>query len=730
MSNTDVAPEQVTPEQEQAQTDRVPLYPNNPNTPFTPGGSDLSSVARRQQITRLPQTNRAQGMNLAFAGQAAPGAPGWVPGKTRIDDQGQEQPLATPAAVAPQPPPPTPDAYTPQPPVKDTSMWGKVPSYLDGDNNGMGPDYPSPLQAYGVIGRSAQAMSLWGGPPSVTEPAGFAFNLLTPIQFVLNAFSNGQFQARFDASYLARLKAQQIQMAFQHQNWLQASSQDLTRYRELFQIAQDTNMNERLVEQKVREFANNAPGGPDRAILFELDNRGLNGVKSLIDWRAAHYLDGELSRRALNRANPDLSAEEAYQPGGGTGGVSGGRQYTDVPGYHPPAETAQGPETPAAPVNEPPPKSEQEENVLDEALAKRFKDPTTNQPAAPAEVDEMHDLVNGHPSDNWAELKKLKGGGRRHAEARIAGGSRELQQGMEREAKNDKNDTDTKLKNISKIDKETAGNVERLVNYDAEAKDLTTDRHQQARLEALAQNVDHNYRPGTFKIVQKYKDPNSKEGIILRRATSLPTAVLKLNYALRPLDEISKIPSNQIALFAAEHWTGDPKYADLHTAIRQVATEAVAIEMGTGTPRVSQINEQVKFMTASGSPGQIRVQAQTLLRNAYAAVKQINQQFQEEVRDPSRNAPGIFNSSIELTDGLLRVTPTGQVPSDAPDVLKGANKPKGPRPSWLKEGEDRAPITRSQINKAKEFIKKYENDPDPDIQRELQKYRERIGLDW
>jgi hypothetical protein len=727
MSNTDVDPEQV-----QAQKDSPPLYPNNPNTPFSPGGSDLASAAQQHRNMRLPQTNRATGTAMSFAGQAAQGAPGWVPGQTRINDQGQEEPvsdLSLPTAQPPAPPP-VPDAYTPQPPIKNPSMWGKVPSYLDGDNDGMGPDYPSGRQSYDVINQSARAMSLWGGPPAVTGPAEFTFNLLTPIQFALNAISNGRFQANFDASYLARLKANQIQMAHQHGQWVQAAGQDLYRYGQLFQIAQDTNMNEDQIKEKVREYATNAPGGVDRAILFELDNRGLNGVKSLIDWRAAHYLDGELSRRALNRANPDLSAEEAYKPGGGTGGVGGGRTYTDVPGYHPPAETAEPPKTPEAPANEPPPKSEQEENILDEALAKRFKDPVDNTPAAQDEVEEMHDLVNGHPSDRWAELKKLKGGGRRHTEARIAGGSSELQQGMEREAKNDKNDRDTKLQNIGKIDKETGSNVERLINYDAEAKDLTTDRHQQARLEALAQNVDHNYRPGTFKIVQKYKDPNTKEGVILRRATSLPTAVLKLNYALKPLDEIAKIPPNQIALFAAEHWTGDPKYADLHTAIRQVATEAVAIEMGTGTPRVSQINEQVKFMVASGSPAKIRVQAQTLLRNAYVAVKQINQQFQEETRDPNRNAPGIFKSSLELTDGLLRVTPTGQVPSDAPDILKGTNKPKGPRPSWLKPGEDREPITRKQIDEGKKQIKENENNPDPEVQRALQIIRERIGLDW
>jgi hypothetical protein len=727
MSNTDVEPT-TDPEQVQAQKDSPPLFPNNPATPFAPGGSDLASVARQRPAMRLPQPNRAQGMNLAYAGDAAPGAPGWTPRTGPwFDDQGNltNQP-AQPQAPAP-PPAPTPPAepqnFIMYPP--SLSNLGKLPAYNEG-TDGAEANIPTPMQGYKVAGMTANDVSLYG-PPEAAQGAARAFNLLTPIQFLLDAISGGRFTANFSMSRLAALKATQMQWMMEHEKWTWNLGQNLMRYNELLALRQDNAINDEQLEQRLRVMAVG-----DEPLQIELNNKGLAGALALIARRQAWYQNGVAGGRSVRNANPDIAAEEALDPDAKVGGLGmggyGGLKLPEKPGYGP-LPGHEGVETPAAPANEAPPKSETDENILDEAIAKLYPNPYTGKPMSADEQGVMHDVYNGYPSKAYDDLPK-KGTGLRKTRERIDAGVQKLDYAVNQVEKDDKLSREEKLDKIGKIDKTHASNLGALVSYDAEAKDLTPDRKQQANLEAEARLLDHTYKPSTFKIVQKYRDPNTKEGVILRRATSLPTAVLKLDYALKPLSETDKIPSNQIGLFAAEHWTGDPKYADLHTAIRQVATEAVAIEMGTGTPRVSQINEQVKYMTASGSPAQIRVQAQTLLRNAYVAVKQINQQFKEEVNDPARNAPGIFQSSLELTDGLLRVTPTGRVPSDAPDVLKGADKPKGPRPSWMKPGEDREPITRKDIDKAKEFIKKYENDPDPDVQREIQKYRERIGLDW
>jgi hypothetical protein len=716
MSNTDTDPS-VQP------TDSAPPYLNGFASPFAQVGSDLASVARR---TRLPPTNAARGMNYAMLDAAAPpGQQGEPQPQQPSADQTQDAARDQEAQrIGPQYP--VPQNYIPAT-AADAGQYGygNLPTGVTPGDGGWSTNTPSTMQSYRVAQRSSQALGLWGSPAAAPY-ASAAAGLASPFVFLLNAFSGGRFTHNFDAARLGVLKAQQQQFYNNLEMANENERASLQHYGEII----ITGKNEASTTQAMRNAAYAHPGGPDQAMLAALDNGGLARARALLDDRNAHFINNSLSAAQLRKANPGLTAADAYETGGG-GGYH--RLLPGEQGYQPTPQgqeqgPGQGPQTEGAPANEPPPKSE-----LDDAARQHYG-------LTDLGIREAHNVLNGDPSQSYQGLGNANPSGRLKVD-RYATDMRNRINAIAQEPytpaaegmsdPNQKSSPEGKLRRIRAIDPTYAQGIEGILSYQEDPKDISTKTNARYHQMILAQQINKNYRPGNYAIIQKYHDPNSKEGVILRRASSLPMAVTQLVYSLKPMSETDKIPANQLDLFLADHWTGDPKWAQLHTNIRQVATEAVAIEMGTGTPRVTMINEQIKHMVASGSPAQIRAQAIALLRNANAAVVQTNGQFKEETGDPTRNAPGIFKSSMDITDALLRMNPyTGKMPDDAPDVLKGADKIITGKPSWLTKGQDYKPMTREQIDEGKQWIKENQNNPDPQNQKKLQWLRERIGPNW
>jgi hypothetical protein len=277
-----------------------------------------------------------------------------------------------------------------------------------------------------------------------------------------------------------------------------------------------------------------------------------------------------------------------------------------------------------------------------------------------------------------------------------------------------------KLDKMREISPVIADAVDGLRNYTVNPVSLGKMRGIGTR---LASQVDPNYKEGFYQIAQKYRDPNTKEGQVMSRTATLPIAALSVLNALKDMSETDKIPKRVIESFGAEYYTGDPKYAQLYSALRMFATDAVAVSMGSGTPRVTLVNDLIKHMAASGSPAQIRTQLLTDLRTSFSYIHNVDEQWRTETGQ-SRHAPGFAPHNYNMLDSMLRMNPyTGQVPKDAPDILKGVGRSKPEtRPSWMKEGQDWEPMTRAQVDGARRWL--HDNPDDP----RAQAIREQMGL--
>jgi hypothetical protein len=280
-----------------------------------------------------------------------------------------------------------------------------------------------------------------------------------------------------------------------------------------------------------------------------------------------------------------------------------------------------------------------------------------------------------------------------------------------------------RIERIRDIDPVAATTLDGLRKYETNPDE--PGKKNRARDAALARLVDPHYKPGFFKQAQKYKDPNTKEGSIIERTATLPGSALALLRALKPMKENDPNLKRVIEQINSSIWNGDPRYGEVHQAIRNYLTDVIGVQMGTGTPRVTLIAEGAKTMTATSSPAQLRQQMLVDLIPSFGMINQINRGWQRETQS-NDNAPLYDEDNAKMIDAIVRMNGyTGEAPEDAPDELLAVSKKPTTgkdRPRWLTDDMARSPLTRKQVDYWRGWLEKNPKDPD------AQAIREQLGI--
>ena len=721
-----------------------------PSGGLPPNAPTVESTADNSPMLREDLPDPITGLRSFLPKPSPPGAPSVGPPAAQAALPPAQAPAATPPAQAalppkPQVPPgakpadmlaqwPLParqnfQAFVPNSP-RGYEKWGQdhPPITALPNNPGIvrGPSMPAAPEAYPTIRGAGQQLAQYAAP-SVGLPAGIASRIAGLFTPLMDLVGGGQFSLQFGkaqahalANAKARLAMNREYYEQQRDRMLDAAEDSqvnhkkmLMEYGDVFQAYKVGGIDQEQAEDAIRRL-NNRFG--HRNLDTILQNGGLGAVEKYLDWEDAKFRDlwsgtaslrqSDRTRRTKSGVSEDTDLDKEWSADGGGGRTGGGAGLRPLPVRGPLAGEGGG-----APASTPTPSYDSDS---DAAIAKKYN-------LSPSGVEAAHNLMRDGKIPGMTPGQGPKMAPHMYDNVTTAAG--EMGNRINKIASDRDLDAQKKLDAIREVDPNIADTIDGLRNYNINPVSLGSQRNHLTR---LASQVDGNYKEGFYGIAQKYRDPNTKEGTVMQRTGTLPMATLNVLNALKNISETDKIPKRVLESFAAEYYTGDPKYAQLYSALRMFATDAVAVSMGTGTPRVTLVNDLIKHMTATGSPASIRAQLLTDLRTAHAYINNTDKQWQTETGQ-SRHAPGFLPENANMLDAMLRMNPyTGQVPSDAPDTLKGVGrttKPTGKdRPSWLKPGQDWEPMTRGQVDAARRWLHDNPNDP------RAQQVREQMGL--
>jgi hypothetical protein len=547
MSNTDTDPNIRPP-------DSAPPYLNNFTSPFSPGGSDLASVARQVRPSRLPPTNAARGVQMALADIAAQaGQRADAQDRQRADLGGFPETQASldardQAAQKIGPDYPVPQNYIPAT-AADAGKYGygNLPAGVTPGDDGWSTSTPTTMQSYRVAQNSSQALGLWGSPAAAPY-ASAAAGLASPFVFLLNALSRGGFTRNFDAARLGVLKAQQqqfynnLEMANENERW------SLQHYGELLIVGKD----EASTIQALRDAAYAHPGGVDQAMLAALDNGGLARARQLLDDRNAHFINNSLSAAQLRKANPGLTADQAYEPGGGTGSDGGGyhRLLPGEQGYDPsrPGQVGPGPDpqTEAAPANEPAPKY-----AMDDELMRKYG-------ANLAENQESDNVLNGHPSELYQRYGNADTPVRQKIDHMATDKRNRINaianEPPDTDGTHPERSADGKIARIRAISPGYAQGLEAIRGYDINPTSISEKNDVRFHQLKLVTAIDKNYKQAKYDMARKMLDTSGLVQKNMQNSAMMPT---EANNILRLLDQANRDdktpPENFFASLSAKY---------------------------------------------------------------------------------------------------------------------------------------------------------------------------------
>jgi hypothetical protein len=673
MSNTDPT-DQPPPGYNGVQ---VSPFSTGGSNPFSPRGDDFAAVAQRVQAQgRLPQTNRAIGTRMALADIGTPGgAPAPQDGFPQPpDDQARD---AEAQQIGPQYP--VPQNYIPA--SRDAASqygYGNLPPNVTPGDDGWSTSTPTTMQSYRVAQNSSQALGLWGSPAAAPY-ASAAAGLATPLVFLLNAISGGRFTHNFDAARLGVLKAQQQQM---YNNLVLANENErwsLQHYGELLIVGKD----EKSTIQAMRDAALAHPGGPDQAMLDALDNGGLQRARTLLDDRNAHFIDNSLSAAQLRKANPGLTADQAYEPGAGAGGAGYHRLLPGEQGYDParPGQVGPGPgpQTEAAPVNETPPKY-----AMDDELMKKYG-------ANLAENQESDNVLRGEPSELYQRYGNTDTLVRQKIDHMAADKRNRINQ-----IANEPPDTDGthpersasgKLARIRAISPGYAQGLEAIRGYDINPTSISEKNDVRYHQLKLVTAIDPNYKQAKYDMARKMLDTSGLVQKNMQNSAMMPT---EANNILRLLDQANRDdktpPENFFASLSAKYWDGDPYWTELWNAIQNYSISSSSILSRSGAARVTLVKTLQEHI---GDPrlmsATIRGAVQIGLSSIVALVKQHNQDW-KTLTGRDENIPGLGDVPLASLKSYMLMNPyTNRFPEDSPlpqAMLGQAHPDPDNLPSW------------------------------------------------
>jgi hypothetical protein len=584
---------------------------------------------------------------------------------------------------------------------------------------------PAPYESYPMIASAGGQLAQWESP-GVAGPARLAGSLAGRFAPILDMLSGGKFSKNFNAASLGRMKLEQEQMQMNITKAYYAHQQQMIDYGS---VLHEAALGAITPEEAKRRLENHIYLNSDQILNEILQNKGLGSAERFLQWRDARMNDmlagGTSIRKASGGAGGGIGTNEILQSLGEQPVADGGTGGIDFPSL-PDNQTAQAGQTGAPPVpSSPAPDASYTDNLK------------KTQGLTDQEAEIAQGLVNGEQDGNYQNLVKNAAKDRNllAAKAKIDRAADTMRASVHRIA-HGSDDRDTKINQISNISPQLGDKLRGLLDYSIDPnKDLGT-VHDRKSIMDFAHEVDPSYKSDNYRIAQKYHDPNTREGLVVQRVGSLTGALGSLNSSLTRLPEDQKIPLNQIEDLIADRYSGDPRWQEAYSAIRNVAQEVAAIESGSGRPPVSLVNNMVRHMMQTGSPAQIRSQIMTDVRSAHAYIKPIQEQWRLDTGNPTGKLPFLSQGVEDQIGAYLRSNPyTGVMPADAPASLLavGRQQPKT-FPSWLQRttrdhpGQDLPPLTKQQITQGWDKLDELTKKGDPESMRQAQWLRERMGI--
>jgi hypothetical protein len=689
-------------------TDTVTMPPPAPQPPQPPPPTPSPS----QQPTPPPP-----GVDLSKPIPAPPPEPVRAPGQFADFDQSTRFP---------------PAVYRSPAPNRGPAGWGKpwYPSEAAKKYPGVtsGPDMPTPHESYKAIQAAGSSLAQHGSA-QVAQHASVAAALAGQFAPILDAMSRGAFSSAYSGAVHANMERQLQNMRIQQQQMLMESEetvrihqQEMLGYGRIFEMHRTGELDDQEATEAARILASRHqhPG-----IDVALNEKGIAGAWDLLNWEDAQMRQMDAANTTLRKATAgQTDAEEASEFGdtsasGGAGaggaGAAGGFRLPSVganAGATASAVTTDAEGEPAA--------------GLDDQLKK--------QEYSPAQIDAIHGILNDAPPDAYKNLHK--GGAQQR---KIAQGALQAQAQLDQTLHGD-GTPDEKLQAIrDNVDTGIADTLQGLHDYTIDPHDVGQIKDR-ARYMKMMAGLDPKWKEGNYKIVQKYHDPNSAEGLRVQRVSSLDGALWSLNNVLERIPETDKVPTRVLQKWRAGVYSGDPKWDELYTALRNIATDTIAIETGSGRPAVNLVNAQVAHMLPSNSPASIRAQTMTDLRTGYGQIHALRDQFRSEVGNPNAELPFASPDTNAKYLAWLRQNPyTGEMPTDAPPSLLGVGKKPTALPDWIvkttpdRPGQELTPLTIQQIHDGWDQLDKFErmmheNPGDQDTPRKAQWLRMRLGM--
>lgn len=694
--------------------------PNPPNQPNQPGpGVPLTPPDPSATNPVPPMAGLGSLANLAsqFLGQGGggQGGLGGLANMLGVPQQPQFPNGQRPVNFRPDVPSPGPwrQPWT-MPPIR-SSGWGESNWMIDGNanypGNDISPSMPSPMEALSIIGGAGRQLSQFG-PPGPAAGYARASQLAMQLSPWLDMLSKGAFSKNYAAARLGLVRQKEEEMVLEAAQARQAHQQILQRYDDIISTFNAGGYGPGLEgEQRATDeliaAANAAPGGPDQHLIGVIQNSGLG---------AAHrYLQDQDQRMqamwAAESSTTKSSKTGASDPYTGAEAGAGGDEGPIPPRaeiMHPPEPKPEGPAGPGPDVTTP-----GATDVMDASFKPGGKSGLGLNSSG---IQLAHDLLNGSEQGD----KKAAGYDKAHNAAMA------MQKSITDIARNPNLTPEEKMARIKAIDSRFGDDIESLRTYKMDPK--TPDLKARGLKLSIASMSDPHFKQEVYDQAKKYYDRSNPFGRAMGRIATLPKAGLNVLAALEPISERETIPMRYVETAEGAYITGSPKYTNLYQAINDMAVEVAGAQSGTGTARVTMIQNLLKHMSASNSPAQIRGQMKIDISNAYNAMESATDDWTAMTGLPPSTMPQYNKNSADVLEGIMHMnSDTGQVPDDAPPELKSTAKDGRERGYGIAK-EQLAPLNRQQRIDGRAQYEKYKNDPRPEVQAAMKVLLRRLGI--
>ncbi|HEX3522868.1 MAG TPA: hypothetical protein VHT52_12360 [Stellaceae bacterium] len=582
---------------------------------------------------------------------------------------------------------------------------------------------PAPYEAYPLIAATGSQLASMESP-DVAEPARQAGQLAQRFSPILDMISGGKFSKNFNAASLGRMKLEMAQMQLQVEKAYMAHQQKMIDYGSILEEARVGGI---TPEQAKYRLEHHIYLNDDQFLNEILQNKGLGAAEKFLQVRDAKMNDMLAGHTAIKKATGGDTSNAALAAYGETGtAADGGIAYPELPnndGTLPQTAQAGTPQA-TAPVT---PDADYTKNIQSKH---KLND---------TEMQDVQSMLDGETPNRYADLKKGadKNPNAAAAQSKMDSAYDDMNADMRRVASAPDDpklgaggNIDAKLAKIANISPARASKLRGLLNYETDPKDESTLKDQRSNLIAQAKLIDPKYDEGNYANVHRFSNPGTVENRTLTRTGNITQNYLRLQSSLNQVGENEKIPTRVLKAWMADNYSGDPKWDAIYGNIRNLAINLNGLQTMTGTPRVTLVHDIVAKLGPTASPRTIRTQLQNDMIDAYRVVNDYQEQYQNLTGRDDRLVPGISRTDYQAMRAITRQNPdTGEMPKgrDVPYEVTAVSRDPSQAARGLTEAQKQSPLNMTQVTTLDQFIKDHAEDPDPDIQQQVQEARVRLG---